>query len=169
MAIKSILHNFTVFVDGKGKIGQVNEFTPPKLTLKTQEFNGGGMSAPVDVPMGTLEKLEAELTLNGFDADVLTLFSVAPGKVVPFTLRGALLDDDGTTRDMVIKLRGFIREMDRGNFKLGDEATLKLSLSLNYYKEEQGGQVLIEVSPDNMIMTVNGVDQLAETRKALGV
>ena len=29
MSIKHILHNFTVFVDGKGKIGRVNEFTPP--------------------------------------------------------------------------------------------------------------------------------------------
>ena len=169
MPIKHILHNFTVFVDGKGKIGRVNEFTPPKLAVKTQEFNAGGMSAPVDVPMGAHEKLEAELTLNGFDPDVLKLFSVVTGQTIPITMRGASLDDDGTTHDMVIKMRGFIQEMDRGNVKVGDEATLKLSLSLNYYKEEQDGHTLIEADPVNMVMMVNGIDQLAATRKALGV
>ena len=36
-----ILKNFNLFVDGRGYAGKAEEVTPPKLSLKTQEFRGG--------------------------------------------------------------------------------------------------------------------------------
>lgn len=41
--IPKILKNFNLFVDGRGYAGKAEEVTPPKLSLKTQEF--GGMDA----------------------------------------------------------------------------------------------------------------------------
>ncbi|MFK7865880.1 MAG: phage major tail tube protein [Alphaproteobacteria bacterium] len=167
--MNNILYNFSVFVDGRGFIGKGSEVTLPKLTPKLQEYYAGGMSAPVDIPMNAHEKLEAEITLKGYDPEVLKLFSVTTGKITPFTVRGGLTDQDGAQHNMVIKMRGMVKEMDFGSWKPGDEAPLKLSLTLNYYKLEQGGQTLIEADPINMVMLVDGVDQLAATRKALGV
>lgn len=50
--LPKILKNFNVFVDGRGFAGRAEEITLPKLTIKTEEFLGAGMSAPVEVDMG---------------------------------------------------------------------------------------------------------------------
>lgn len=44
-----VLKNFSLFVDGRGYAGKAEEVTPPKLTIKTEEFRGGGMDAPIDI------------------------------------------------------------------------------------------------------------------------
>ena len=36
--IPEILKNFNLFIDGRGHAGKVLEVTPPKLTIKTEEF-----------------------------------------------------------------------------------------------------------------------------------
>ena len=40
---------------------------------------------------------------------------------------------------------------------------------LSYYREVLNGQTLIEIDLVNMIETVNGFDNLAATRTALGI
>ena len=52
MAARDVRKNFNLFVDGKGFAGQIEEFTPPKLTLKTEEFRAAGMDAPIELTMG---------------------------------------------------------------------------------------------------------------------
>ena len=70
MAARDVRKNFNLFVDGKGFAGQIEEFTPPKLTLKTEEFRAAGMDAPIELTMG-LEKLEASFSLIAVDRAVL--------------------------------------------------------------------------------------------------
>lgn len=167
--ISDILYDMNLFVDGRGFAGRVNELTLPKLAPILQEYRAGGMSAPIDVPMGSHEKLEMELTLNGFDGHILKLFKVHLGSLVPFTARGVTADDDGAKHSMVVTMRGLIKEHDFGAWKSGEEAQLKLGLSLRYYKLERDGAVLVESDPVNRVLVVDGQDQHAETRKALGL
>ena len=169
MAIKDILQNLNLYVDGRGYAGQVEELTLPKLTTVMDEYKAAGMGAPVDIPMGSHEKLEAEITLKSFDEAVLKLWQVTLNQTVPFTVRGAVVDDDGTTHAVSVKMRGLIREHDMGTWKPGEAAQLKLGLSLRYYKLERDGQVLIESDPVNMVLIVDGKDQLAAQRQALGL
>ena len=61
--LPKILKNFNVYVDGRGYAGRVDELTLPKLTIKTDEYQWAGMSAPVEIDMG-LEKLEMDLTFS---------------------------------------------------------------------------------------------------------
>lgn len=167
--IADIIRNINLFVDGRGYAGKVEEITLPKLTPTLQEYKAGGMSAAVDIPMGGHEKLEADITLKAFDPDVLKLFNVNLGNQAQFTARGALQDDNGTTRAVVVSMKGLIKEYDMGAWKAGEEMQLKLGLSLRYYRLEYDGEVLIEADPVNMKLEVNGNDQLADTRKALGM
>ena len=166
--LDDILKNMALFVDGRGYAGNVEELTLPKLALKTEEFRNGGMDAPIEVEMG-MEKLESEFTLTRFDKNVLKLFGLAPGQLTPLTIRGAVVSDDGTQTPVVVNMQGIVREMDPGNWKPGDKATLKVSLSLRYYKLTHGGDVLHEIDIPNMVRTIGGIDQLAATRSALGL
>lgn len=166
--LDDILKNMALFVDGRGFAGNVEELTLPKLTLKTEEFRNGGMDAPIEVEMG-MEKLESEFTLTRFDKSVLKLFGLAPGQLTPLTIRGAVISDDGTQTAVVVNLQGIVREMDPGNWKPGEKATLKIMMALRYYKLTHGGDVVHEIDIPNMVRTIGGVDQLSAVRSALGI
>ena len=168
MAARDVIKNMNLFVDGRGYAGQVQEFNPPKLMLKTEEFRGGGMDLPVELTMG-MDKLEADFTLISYDRDVLSLFGVVEGLFVQFVLRVALESYDGTTTAVVHTMRGKIRETDPGSVKPGDSVPLKLALALNYYKMQHGDTVVHEIDVENMVRMINGVDSLAQQRVALGI
>ena len=166
--LDDVLKNMALFIDGRGYAGNVEELTLPKLSLKTEEFRNGGMDAPVDVALG-MEKLECDFTLTRFDKHALTVFGVVDGSVIPMTIRGAVMSDDGSLKAVMLNLQGFIRELDFGSWKAGDKATLKCSVSLRYYKLTFNNEVLHEIDIANMTRVIDGVDQLAKQRAALGI
>lgn len=168
MAARDVLKNFNLFVSGKGMAGQIDEYNPPKLSLKTEEYRGGGMDAPLELTMG-MEKMEADATIIAYDADVLALFGVVEGNQVGFTARGHLESFDGTKTAVIHTMRGKVKELDPGTWKPGDKPSLKLSLALSYYKLTHDGRVISEIDVENMVFVQNGVDLLAVARANLGI
>nr|DAV41226.1 MAG TPA: tail tube protein [Caudoviricetes sp.] len=168
MAARDARKNFTLTVDGRGYAGQIEDFTPPKIALKTEEFRGGGMDAPIELTMG-MEKLEASFTLLAVDRDILAMWDVAEGRIVPFTAREALESYDGTITPVVHTMRGKIREIDHGTIKPGDKSSLKITMAVTYYKLQHGANVLQEIDVENMVRIINGRDTMASQRAALGL
>lgn len=168
MAARDVRKNLNLFVDGRGYAGQVEEFNAPKLALVTEEFRAGGMDAPVELTMG-MEKLECDFSLISYDRDVLSLFGVAEGALVPFVAREALESFDGTVTPVVHTMRGKIREMDPGTSKPGDKPSLRVAMALTYYKLQHGDTTVLEIDVENMVRVVNGSDALSATRAALGL
>ena len=115
-----------------------------------------------------MEKLEGSFSIVEYDPDVLKQFGLISGNNVQVTLRGALVDDK-TTTPMTISLRGMFTEVDMGNFKAGDLATLKCTVACRYYSLDIGGTKVIEIDVDNMVRNINGKDVLSDIRSALGV
>ena len=166
--IPSILRNFNLFVDTRGYAGLVDELTLPKLSIKTEEHRAGGMDAPVELDMG-MEKLECEFTLCEYAPEILTLFGLADGSPVRLTLKGAMESDDGSVKTITVNLRGLFRELDPGNWKAGEKATLKCMVACRYYKLTIDGQELHEIDAENMIRKIKGVDQLQAIREAIAL
>ena len=140
---------------------------PPKLTIKAEEYQAGGMDAPISIDMG-MEKLEASFTLSEYDKDILKQFGLISGNDVQITLRGAL-QDDKTTSPIIIKLRGMYSEMDMGKFAASEKGTLQCTIACRYYSLEIDGEQLIEIDIDNMTRIIGGVDKLTEIRDAIGI
>lgn len=168
MAASDVRKNLNLFVDGKGFAGQIEEFNPPKLAIKVEEFRAGGMDSSIDLKMG-LEKLECDFSLIQYSKDVLALFGMAAGNTVPLVAREALESFDGTVTPVIHTMRGRIREVDPGTSKSGEKSSLKFTMSLTYYKLQHGNTVVQEIDVQNMVHFVNGVDQLAAQRAALGI
>jgi P2 family phage contractile tail tube protein len=166
--ITDILKNMNLFVDGRGHAGKVDELNPPKMTLKTEEHRAGGMDVPVELDMG-MEKMECDFSLSAFEKEVLKLYGLAPGKQIPLTIRGVLESEDGTVTPVIINLRGQVKELDYGSWKPGDKAQLKVMVALRYYKLTHGQDVIHEIDAEGMIRIINGTDQLANQRTALGL
>lgn len=167
-ATRNVRKNFNFYVDGKGYAGNVESFTAPKLTLKTEDFQAGGMFAPTEITFGH-EKLEAEAVFLSDDPDIMGTFGVVEGREYPFTAREALESSDGSVIAVVHNMRGKVKEIDRGETKSGEKATVKISLALNYYKLTHGARVVQEIDVVNMVAKQNGVDLLAGIRGALGI
>ena len=85
------------------------------------------------------------------------------------TIRGAIQAQGSEAQAVVINLSGGWRELDAGSWKPGDKSTLKAMVAASYYKLSIGGVELIEVDAANLVRKVNGTDQLAGIRAAIGV
>lgn len=169
MALPNALKNFNVFADGISLMGQVEEIALPKLARKMDTFQGGGMIAPVDIDLGN-EKMEMEITCAGWLREAIKQYGLAQAAGGMWRFAGAYQDDStGTYSAVEIVTRGRFAEIDRGSAKMGDKSMTKMKASLTYYKESVDGEVKIEIDALNTIFIVNGVDRLAEQRKAIGL
>lgn len=163
--IPRILKNFSLFVDGRGLAGIVDTLTLPTLPIKVEEFRGGGMDAPVEHDMG-MEKLEGTFQLQEYNPDILALLGQAN---VQLTARGAIRRDGEDAVAVVVNMTGMIKQLEPGDWKAGESNMPTFSYTLRYYKLTVGGREIYEIDKVNMVRRVNGVDQLATIRQAIGV
>ena len=166
--LPKIIKNFNVYVDGRGYAGRVEEVTLPKLTIKTEEFQGAGMSAPVEIDMG-MEKLEMDLTFAEYDKELFKLFGLTNGHEVSLTMRGVMQTGRTDAEAVIINVRGYIKELDFDAWKPAEKGSLKCSVACNYYKLSVDGVELIEIDPVNMIHNINGTDLYSKAREILQI
>ncbi|MGC5702337.1 phage major tail tube protein [Pseudomonas sp. NFXW11] len=166
--IPETLANMNLFVDGISFQGDVPSLTLPKLTLKTEEHRVGGMDLPVELDMG-MEKQEAGFTTTGVRRESLKMFGLADGSGFSGVFRGAFKGLKGKVTPVIVTLRGLLKEVDMGDWKAGDKAEIKHNVSLTYYKLEVEGRLIYEIDALGMKRVINGVDQLAAQRSALGL
>ncbi|MDD3652400.1 phage major tail tube protein [Immundisolibacter sp.] len=169
MAMPRTLKNFNLFNDGESYMGVAEEIKLPKLTRKTDDYRGGGMSGPVAVDLGQ-EKIELEMTLAGLMRQVFAQYGTTKADGVMLRFAGAYQRDDTAEVNAVeVVVRGRHTEIDPDNAKAGERGKLTVKSALTYYKLSIDGDVVIEIDLLNMVETVNGVDMLAEQRKAIGL
>ena len=166
--IRNILKNFNLFVDGRGYAGELGDYTPANPSVAAEEYRAGGMNGPVDIDMG-MQKMTTTFVLRNYSADVLALWGIAPGKLIQVTARGALESEDGTVTAVVHNMRGKIIAPDRGTWSPGQSASLTINMTLEAFKETVGQRVVCDIDVINMTRIIDGVDHLAEQRKALGI
>jgi P2 family phage contractile tail tube protein len=164
----NIFQDFTVWVDGVGKIGQAPEFQPPEINIATEEFRGGGMDGTAEIPFG-IEKIEFDFNLQTWDDQVWTLLGYGPGSLdVPVTFRGYLLTAGGAEKGVVITTQSLIKSIKPGKVTAGKKVDMTVSLCANYYKHTIDGTSVTEIDVFNKITIIGGVDQSANARKILG-
>ncbi len=169
MALPKILKNYNVFHNGENWMGKCTEFTIPKLARKVEAYRGGGMNGEVEVDLG-MEKMESTQTYGGPMRQVFEQWGIS--KIDGVLLRFAAIieeDGDGAKDAVEVVLRGRYKEIDSGSSKAGDKNEFKSTMSVTYFKYSINGQAIVEIDLVNFIEIVNGVDRLAEQRKALGL
>ena len=170
MALPKKLKYFNVYVNGNSFVGEVESFTPPKLTRKFENYRGAGMPASVPIDMGYEDDaLNIEWTIGGLAHEVLKQHG---GSLNGVTLRfvGAYQKED--SEDFVkveIIVNGRHKEHDRGELKLGESNSTKITTQCTYYKEIVDNEEITEIDVINMIDKVNGEDRLSKARNAIGL
>ncbi len=168
--ITDVLRGFSLFVDGDRYVGKIDELKLPQLEVVEEDFRAGGMDAPMPIDMGT-NALRSEFTVSGVDRNVLSKFGLELGLRSVVTARGALQDPvTGLVKPVTAIMGGNIRKIDPGTWKAGERATLVVGMSLIHYKLTHTipGVPVIEIDVLAGIRIINGVDQLATIRAAIG-
>lgn len=161
------LRNFNLFVDGRGYAGRADEVTPPSLSIISEDHRAGGMDAPVEIDMG-MEKMEMSIVLSEYNADVIATFGLL-GSGVPLVLRGAIQRQGEDAVPVIIKATGNLKSRSVGSWKPGSKQTTSLVYHVRKYSETINGREMVNIDVENMIRVINGIDQLASQRAALGL
>ncbi len=169
MALPRKLKFMNMFNEGESYLGQVMEITLPKLTRKMEDYQGGGMNAPIKTDQG-MEGLTLESTCGGIMTDTIKQFGITKHDGIKLRFAGSYQRDDGSNTSAVeIFVRGRHSTIDMGSAKQGEGSDFKLTSELSYYKLIVDGVTLIEIDIINMIEIVDGVDHLKDHRTALGI
>jgi hypothetical protein len=75
----------------------------------------------------------------------------------------------GAVTAVVATLRGLLKEVDLGDWKAGDPAEIKHAIAPSYYKLEIDGRLMYEIDMVAGVQVIDGKDQLADIRAALGL
>ena len=164
-ALPSSIKAYTAFVDGHGMAGRTTGGKLPVIKAKIEEYRDGGMDGSEDLEFG-IEKMEAELTFSELDRTVLT---AVLSRNLPITLRGSMEGENGTKVAVVANFRGLVTEVDPGEWGDPKKSEVKLKLTPGYYRLTIGGRETYETDLPGGVRRIDGVDQLALRRAALGL
>ncbi|MFA9285093.1 phage major tail tube protein [Comamonas sp. SY3] len=169
MALPRKLKNFAVFKDGISYLGQVPEVTLPVLTRKMEEYQAGGMGGPVKQDFG-MEAMSMEYKMAGWADGTHSGFGSGRHDGTMLRFAGALdAEDTGQVDVIEVVARGRISEIDKGSAKVGEATEHTYKMELSYYKEVLNGQTIAEIDFVNMVEIIDGEDNQAAVRAALGV
>ena len=70
---------------------------------------------------------------------------------------------------MTVTMNGHIKEFDPGSWSAGEMTEASFTLGLRYYKLDVDGTTYHEIDVENMERKIEGVDQLATIRTAMGI
>lgn len=170
MGMPSVLKNLNVYNDGNSYLGELQSFTPPKLSRKMEAYRAGGMIGSVKIDYGLDDDaMKAEWSVGGYMRDLLKQYGAVGVAGVQLRLAQAYQRDDTEEVTAVeIVMRGRHSEVDRGEGKAGEKTEWKIVTECVYYKETHDGEVLIEIDLLNPLHMVGGIDKVKAIRTAIG-
>lgn len=153
-----LLQNFSVYVDGANYVGKVVKAILPKITPKMVEHFGAGMSAPIDLDTGKVEKMEATIEIDGVQKDLYKSIGNSDAALI---VRGKIRNDNGENESVIAEMRGYISELDGGDWEPESKGSSNIKMSVHYYKLSIAGDDVVEIDALNGVRKINNTNQLA--------
>lgn len=170
MPLPSLIKAYNVFVDGRHYAGKA-ECEPPGLEVTTEDYAAGGMSGVAKVDMGRIEPVQLKFTLYEHVPDVIGKWGLIDGRAVQITLRAAQQTDRAERTDQIrIEAEGQCHQLTAGGWESASKDASKLEFEMNCrsYKLIIAGTTVVEIDIERMTRIVNGVDQMAALKAAVG-
>ncbi len=162
--------NYEVYEDGQNFCG-IAEVTLPELAQATVEVSGAGISGKFTAPfIGQMEAMTMSLNFKTVEKRVANLSM--PG-YHNLDLRVAQQAQNSTTGSFgVEKIKHLLTvtpvKNSPGKIAPSSATDSAVEFSVSYYAQFIDGEKIIEFDLFNCIYYINGVDYMAEVRKAMG-
>lgn len=162
--------NFSVYLNGIDELG-LAEGTIPVLESMTSEVKGAGVAGMVESPvLGHFNSTNFSLTWRTVTENFMKLFDHTTNDLDLFA---ALQQYDAglgvyKTVPLHLYMKAITKTRTPGNLVVGDLMDTQMEFEVTYMKIELNGKERVEMDKFNYIYKVDGVDQLADVRTALG-
>ena len=171
MALPRKLKHMNMFNDGNSHMGIATTVTLPNLARKIEAYRAGGMDGPVGADLGGADELmKVVWKVGGYDLIVIRQYGHPRADGVQLRFAGSIQrDDSGEVSAVEVVMRGRHESLNFGDSTTGSDTEHEITTVLTYYKLTIDGRVEVEIDRLNFIFIVDGVDLLAEHRKAIGL
>lgn len=170
MKIDETVIGFAVYEDATEHVG-IAEATLPEISNITEEISGAGIGGKVEsVILGAIEAMTTTLNFRTVTKNAIKLHEPREHHI---DLRAAQQQKD-TTKGVteVVKVKHLLtltpKKLNPGKVATASAAEVSGEYATTYFATYIDGKKVLEVDPLNYIYFVNGVDYLADVRKALG-
>jgi len=164
-----ILTDFTVWINGKGKIGESPGFQPPNIKLQVEDFRGGGMDGTVEIPFG-IEKIEFDFELHTWDAEIFQNMGYGPGELdCPIEFKGYLKTPFMNEGSVKIKTLSLIKQIQPAKVAVGKKTDLTVHCVAHTYGHYVNDKEIEYVSVFDKEYRINGVSKTKQARQYLGM
>ncbi|RUM42594.1 MAG: hypothetical protein DSY80_06910 [Desulfocapsa sp.] len=166
--LSNVMMAFALYIDGLGYYGDGTELKLPAVKFKTEDFQGGGMFSPEPVVLG-IEKLEASFKMSSFDPNIISKLKIGAEGLLPFTFRGAVSGANGAFFSLRARMLARLGSWEPDAWKASEKVESEYSLLVSSYTLTHGQREIIHINNKDMEYRVDGQDQLAGMRQAIGI
>lgn len=162
--------DFEVYEDARNFIG-ISQATLPNITFLTQQITGAGISGNVEAVLtGMVDAMSLMLNFRNATDAAVALMSPQRHNI---DLRVAEQFWDTENIRKTISADKYVmvvipKNTQPGNVAPASAADASGEYTVYYYAGYRDGKKLWEIDPWNYICNINGVDYMADVRKALG-
>lgn len=166
------LNDFRIFANSSPDLKGVADLQLPSLDAMTETVNGAGIAGEYEAPnLGHFQSMKFTLNWRMITDELTEFLSLGDVQV---DCRLANQEYDQTSGAYQFKanrvvVKGPVTKNDLGKAAKGSPYEGSTEIEVKYLKLERDGKTLLELDKVNYIYKVNGVDLLADLRKALGM
>lgn len=154
---------YNIYFQDDGYAGICSEVTLPNLEIKTDDFRGGGMDAPIAVDMG-MDQPEIGFEMEEHVSAIMKKFGTPN---VNGRFSAAMSDGQNDAQSYRIEFTGLFHKNELGSAKPGDKSPMKGSIKCMVLTITQNGGELVYIDILNGIRRIGGQDQLKTLRSAI--
>lgn len=165
-----VLVDFEVYEDNINYLG-ISQATLPNINFITQQITGAGIGGNVNAVIhGMVDVMTLSLNFRSPNGAAVSLLQPRKHNI---DLRVAEQEWDTVNAERAIVADKYVFVVLPQTFTPGNIAPAALSdasgeYSVYYYAAYKRGKQIWEIDPFNYICNINGIDYLAEVRRALG-
>lgn len=170
--VPEIINDYRVYVNGSTDLRGIADLQLPSFDNMTETINGAGILGEVESRVfGSFQSMKLVINWRMITGELLEFLK--PGEL-QIDCRIANQEYDSTARaNKIIPNRVLVKgnalKNDLGKAAKGSGYDGSSEIEVTYIKIEREGKTFIELDKYNYIFIVDGIDHLAELRKALGL
>ena len=170
--IPEVINDMRVYRDGDDNAISATKMELPELKSLTTDVTGIGVAGKIEAPIeGHFDSMEATISWAVPTEANAKLFG---GASVSFEAYADVQGFDGGqseyTHDQYrVAMRGRIKSHKLGTLEAGSASNAETTIEVHYLKVEINGRELCEIDKYGYKAVLNGIDQLEQVRKNIGM
>ncbi|MCT8975494.1 phage major tail tube protein [Clostridium sp. CX1] len=166
------LNDFRIYVNGSPELKGVADLELPSLEAMTETVSGSGIAGEYESPnIGHFQSMQLTINWTVITEDLLE-FLKPQMAIIDCRLANQeynLTKGKHEFKANRVVVRGIPTNNELGKAEKGSPYEGSTEVEVLYLKIEREGKTFIELDKVNYIYIVNGVDYMADLRKALGM